>query len=562
MDKIDQIREMLSRLGELTTEQLDELKGLIVAAFDEADGLDATTENVAICQELAEAGEAVIGQHAALEQAQAELEQTKASQRERIAKITGNADESGDAAEGQDAETEETEAEATADQSTEAVTASGAVRRMAGRQGRPAQSPEKGADPMRPSLVASAALGVDKNGTPITDRWQLAEETARILQRLDVRGNTGKVLIASAEWSYPEERQLRSAGRGTLLSDEDSRKMDAVTHPLALTASGGICAPVNVDWDMSTWATPERPVRDALPAFQASRGGLMYRQPPDFSALSGATAVWTEATDLNPGTSTKPVLAITCPSTTTVYVDAIPTRLGFGNMQARFDPEVVATNTDLSIVAAARIAEANLITRIQAAALSTVTTTAYLGASRMLLTTLDQFMAAFRDTHRLSDTQVVTALLPRWVKDMIRADRAMELAHDTGGVDPFAIPDSWIEDALSLRSINPIWHLDGLTTNVPSQQFAALANGALPSWPDKIYGTFFLEGSVQFLDGGRLDLGVVRDASLDATNDYEVFVETFEGIAFRGFANAAVNMTIDVVPSGASAGTVTPTVWA
>jgi len=27
-------------------------------------------------------------------------------------------------------------------------------------------------------------------------------------------------------------------------------------------------------------------------------------------------------------------------------------------------------------------------------------------------------------------------------------------------------------------------------------------------------------GTFQFLDGGRLDLGVVRDSTLDATNDY------------------------------------------
>lgn len=42
------------------------------------------------------------------------------------------------------------------------------------------------------------------------------------------------------------------------------------------------------------------------------------------------------------------------------------------------------------------------------------------------------------------------------------------------------------------------------------------------------------EGTYQFLDGGRLDLGVVRDSTLDATNDYETFVETFESVAMRG----------------------------
>jgi hypothetical protein len=34
-----------------------------------------------------------------------------------------------------------------------------------------------------------------------------------------------------------------------------------------------------------------------------------------------------------------------------------------------------------------------------------------------------------------------------------------------------------------------------------------------------------VERTFQFLDGGELDLGVVRDSLLDSTNDYEVFTK-------------------------------------
>ncbi len=44
----------------------------------------------------------------------------------------------------------------------------------------------------------------------------------------------------------------------------------------------------------------------------------------------------------------------------------------------------------------------------------------------------------------------------------------------------------------------------------------------------------FHEGAFVFLDGGMLDLGVVRDSTLNATNDFETFAETFEAAAFRG----------------------------
>jgi hypothetical protein len=54
-----------------------------------------------------------------------------------------------------------------------------------------------------------------------------------------------------------------------------------------------------------------------------------------------------------------------------------------------------------------------------------------------------------------------------------------------------------------------------------------------------------------------LDLGVVRDSTLDATNDDELFFETFESVTFRGLEAYQVQSTIQ--PSGGSAGTVAVT---
>ena len=86
------------------------------------------------------------------------------------------------------------------------------------------------------------------------------------------------------------------------------------------------------------------------------------------------------------------------------------------------------------------------------------------------------------------------------------------------------------------------------------------STAAVPQWPGQTSeGAFqlvwflFVEGTFQFLDGGRLDLGVVRDSILDATNDYETFTEVFEGLAFRGVEAYQVQSTVK--PSGASATT-------
>ncbi len=59
-----------------------------------------------------------------------------------------------------------------------------------------------------------------------------------------------------------------------------------------------------------------------------------------------------------------------------------------------------------------------------------------------------------------------------------------------------------------------------------------------------------------FLDGGTLDLGLVRDATLASTNDAVMFAESFESAAKVGVESLAVTATVR--PDGAVAGTVAP----
>ena len=113
--------------------------------------------------------------------------------------------------------------------------------------------------------------------------------------------------------------------------DGNTRKLNAVCgvraprydkHTGALVATGGICLPTNVDYSVPTSGSADRPLRDALPAFQATRGGIQFVTPPDIGVptLQGGTAsgaglatgIWTEATDANPAGATKPVWQVAC----------------------------------------------------------------------------------------------------------------------------------------------------------------------------------------------------------------------------------------------------------
>lgn len=471
------------------------------------------------------------------------------------------------------------EAELRAANADRAVTASGAqVRGRAARMAanrRPASSPDQQPIASGVAITAAASSPRIAAGMTLTSRDQLADVTVETLRQMqsDPEHFGRKHTIARAVWEYPEERQL---GREATITDA---RIEAVCGLEALVASGGVCLPVNVDYSVPTWATADRPLRDGLPAFQADRGGIRFVTPPDIgvpslqgtaSGLGSATGIWTEATDASPAGQTKPVFQVQCGAEELVFVNAIPTRVGFGNMQGRFAPEQVAANTDLAIDVAAREAELELLTLMYNAS-KQVKPQQYLGATRDLLASVDLLIAQYRYSHRIPRTASFTAVLPDWAKDVVRADLAREVAHDNAGaVNVLAISDAQIDGWFSTRGVHVIWTLDGLkagtygtgSSAITNQFFGVLAtNAPEPQWPgESADGSFMLawllypEGTYQFLDGGRLDLGVVRDSTLDATNDYETFVETFESVAFRGIEAYQVQSTI--LPNGGSAGTV------
>ncbi len=440
----------------------------------------------------------------------------------------------------------------------EPVTATGAVQRMARRAGKPKPSPEATVTGARTALVASSnALGV-RAGDPFPGKWELAESMAATLNSLDGTWH-GKCIVASADWrdQYPAERKLDDS------VSRCERLMDAVCGLQALVATGGICAPTNVDYGIGTWATQARPLRDALAQFEATRGGIRYIVPPDIAEWEAATGIWTEAIDLEPAGATKPVKAMVCGEEKQIYLSAVATRISYGNMQARFAPEQVAATNDLAAAAAARKAENHLLELLEETALKDVTTAQVLGGFRDLLTAIDTAGANYRQTHRIPPETMLTVCLPEWVKTLAREDLARESAHQQGSDwNSLAVTDAQIEDVMRVHRVRPVWHLDGLkepsSKNYPNQYFAAAeAEKAIKKYPEKVAWYMWVDGSVQFLDGGRLDLGVVRDSVLDSTNDFEVFYETFEGLAQRGFVNSVLQLVSTLCPSGGSAATVT-----
>jgi hypothetical protein len=102
---------------------------------------------------------------------------------------------------------------------------------------------------------------------------------------------------------------------------------------------------------------------------------------------------------------------------------------------------------------------------------------------------------------------------------------------------------SEIDAYIAARGINASFALD---TAAGASPFGAQGSGAMNEFPDTFVWYIFAEGSFLFLDGGTLDLGVIRDSTLVGTNDYKMFVETFENVALVGVESLQVTSTINV----------------
>lgn len=381
------------------------------------------------------------------------------------------------------------------------------------------------------AITAGADIPGYTAGSPLEDMSVVAEAMAKRIHTLRrVNGGDGEQhIVASISTQFSEERTLSTD------PEENYAKVQKVVGPSALVAAGGHQAPFEVRYDIFGFGTTNRPVRDALPRFQADRGGIRYILPPVLGEFGDAVGVWTAANDAseNPNPATKAELIVQSVTETTVSTDAVTLQLQFGNLVTRAYPELVARHNELGLIQHARVAEQYLLSEI-AAGSTAVTTSSLIGVARDFLVQVGRAAVAYRSRHRLDPTAPLRVILPTWLKDAMAADLTLQMPGDDK-MNAY----SEIDGYLAARGVVASYSLD-------QDIYGAQSAGALLEFSDTFTWYLFAEGTFLFLDGGTLDLGIIRDSSLVGTNDYKMFVETFEGIAKVGIESLAVTSTISV----------------
>lgn len=441
-----------------------------------------------------------------------------------------------DAAEGSEASAEETTPETTPiadevqqeEQATVTAAAEGTFEAPADRQ--PVVQVVEAA-PV--AITAGADIPGYTAGSTINDMSEVASAMEKRIHSLRrVNGGDGEQhIVASITTQYPEERTLSTDALS------NAAKIEAVIGQDALVASGGHAAPFEVKYDIfSQGSTTIRPVRDALPRFQADRGGIRFVTPPSFAAgtYADAVGVWTAAVDADPQSATKTSYTVTAAGENTVSTDAVTLQLQFGNLMTRAYPELIARHNELALVQHAREAEQNLLAKIGAGS-TAVTTSSLIGFGRDFLVQIRRAAVAYRSRHRIDPQTTLKAIIPTWVYDAMAADLTLSMPGD----NTLSVSKSEIDGYLATVNVDLVASLDA---NV----FGTQGAGALLEFPDTFDWFLFAEGTFLFLDGGTLDLGIIRDSSLVGTNDYKMFTETFENVAKVGIEALKITSTISV----------------
>lgn len=357
--------------------------------------------------------------------------------------------------------------------------------------------------------------------------------------------------IARADFEFPAERTLSGD------VDADIEKMRAVlpeTSMLlgqkggvageALVASGGLCAPLTPIYTMPNFGTEAEPVWDSLPVFRAARGGVNVPDATYIGDITTAISSISEEEDALGGTyATKSCQALVCPDYTEVAVQILAHCREYGNLNARAWPEKIAHENALTMQALSRTAEGFMLDRIKALSVNVTNGAETLGALIYLVDAITKAAFGIRGRLRMPAGARFRALLPDYALDLLVLDNIQtqfDRFRSRGELDAY------------LRSvgIDPVYYIDTPSTGTSQLPDSEQTAAAIDGFPNEVEWAIYPEGAFLGIDSGSLELGIVRDSTLNSTNDFQVFGEKFRNVARLAPAQACYWVTTDWCPIG------------
>lgn len=404
----------------------------------------------------------------------------------------------------------------------------------------PAQAPAR----KEPVMVASADIPGFIQGGKLDTIMDLSRAVTARARTLNDRSSPMPIASMTREFAYNLDDQANFA--------DIERILAAATDESVLTAAGGWCAPSTISYDFYNIVCEDGMLD--LPTVGVTRGGIRWPTSPSFGDLAGQVWTWTETQDIAAATGTaqsgtKPCYRVQCPDFNEARLACDGHCLTAGNLMTDAYPEAIANHLRLLMATQAHYTNARVIQQLVAGSTSVVYAPTGIGVAVPVLDAVEMQVMDYRIKYRMCEGSILEAVFPNWLLPMFRADLAKRMGM---GLEIFSVTDGMIADWFTLRGIRAQFVSDWQvgTSGFFGQETPATA------WPSTVQFLLYAAGTWIRGNGLRLDLGVIRDSTLNATNDYTAsWMEECYLTALIGHESRLV--TVPICPNGATASGIT-----
>jgi hypothetical protein len=380
----------------------------------------------------------------------------------------------------------------------------------------------------RLAVTASVDIpGVDRS-KGVTDVDDLTDIFTRKARSMPVTaGNPNQQLVATIRNDYEHTIDDRTnlgqvAELFRHLTSEDKKQ--------ALVAAGGWCAPSENRYDFFNIACEDGLID--LPTFGVSRGGIRFPTSPSLADVFSSVAfggfstgfsvtsnpwLWTEASDIAAvtGSPTKPCVRVPCASFNEERLECYGVCLTAGNLTDDAYPENTSNFLRLLMSAHAHAMNGRFIQQMVSRSSAAITTGSYAVTGQPVYQQVYGGIALaatdYRARYGMCRDDILEVVIPYWVEAEIRADLAWRTGIEANQVSLAELMGDFAAIGVRVQFVND-WQVRG------TGQFGNAT--AMTAWPTSVTIMIYAAGTFILGNGLSLDLGVVRDSVLNATNDH------------------------------------------
>jgi hypothetical protein len=392
------------------------------------------------------------------------------------------------------------------------------------------------------SLVAGSDAG---SGFSAGQTFSTLEEGAKIVQKQlsampkgirGIRSQQSALVIHLPENEFSQANPEFSGKDSSdlLLAAGNESRLEGGS----LVAAGGWGAPSEQKLDFCELESIEGLV--SLPEISITRGGISYTKGPVFAdVLANSTGFWDmdEAT-AEAGTELKTSLRPEIPTFTEERLDAVGVMMEAGLLLRQGWPEVIARYSSLLLTAHQYKLAQKKINGILGFTGAAKAAGPGFGNALDILHILELVATGERQRTFMSPKQTLEALIPHWVKNVVRVDLA-----NRNGVEFNDVTDAQIDRFFTARNIKVQWITAWQNIAIDGTKKIAL------KYPDTVEVIMYPAGTYVVGAAPVITLDTVYDSVNLKKNDYvELFVE--QGILVTNPCGEGVRISLPLYANG------------